>query len=84
MQFPLAEADELEQELGSRHRAAVGMSQETDAVVLVVSEETGDVSVAEGGRLLRKLNSEALRSILEELLGAPGNGRRIGFGFGTL
>lgn len=74
VQFPLAEADELEQELGSRHRAAVGMSQETDAVVLVVSEETGDVSVAEGGRLLRKLNSEALRSILEELLGAPGTG----------
>jgi diadenylate cyclase len=73
VQFPLAEADELEQELGSRHRAAVGMSQETDAVVLVVSEETGDVSIAEGGRLLRKLNADALRSILGELLGAPGD-----------
>jgi diadenylate cyclase len=69
VQFPLAESDELEQELGSRHRAAVGMSQETDAVVLVVSEETGDISVAEGGRLLRRLTPEQLRSVLSELLG---------------
>ena len=69
VQFPLAESGELERELGSRHRAAVGMSQESDAVVLVVSEETGDVSIAERGALIRKLTPEGLRGLLTELLG---------------
>lgn len=69
VQFPLAESGELEKELGSRHRAAVGMSQETDAVVMVVSEETGDISIAERGQLLRKLTPETLRGLLSELLG---------------
>lgn len=68
-QFPLAESGELERELGSRHRAAVGMSQETDAIVLVVSEETGDISIAERGVLLRKLTPEAVHDMLGELLG---------------
>ncbi len=69
VQFPLAESGDLEKELGSRHRAAVGMSQESDAVVLVVSEETGDVSIAERGQLIRKLTPEGLRGLLSELLG---------------
>lgn len=69
VQFPLAESGELEKELGSRHRAAVGMSQESDAVVLVVSEETGDISIAERGQLIRKLTPETLRGLLSELLG---------------
>ncbi len=69
VQFPLAEEGTLERELGSRHRAAVGLSNESDAVVLVVSEETGDVSVAERGVLMRKLTPDALRGILGELLG---------------
>ena len=69
VQFPLAEEGTLERELGSRHRAAVGLSNESDAVVLVVSEETGDVSIAERGTLLRKLTPDALRGILGELLG---------------
>jgi diadenylate cyclase len=71
VQFPLAESGELERELGSRHRAAVGMTQESDAVVLVVSEETGDISVAERGQLIRKLTPDALRGLLAELLGGP-------------
>jgi diadenylate cyclase len=69
VQFPLAEEGTLERELGSRHRAAVGMSQESDAVVLVVSEETGDISIAERGQLFRKLTPDALRGLLIELLG---------------
>jgi diadenylate cyclase len=69
VQFPMAESGELERELGARHRAAVGMSQETDAVVLVVSEETGDVSIAERGQLIRKLTPDGLRGLLLELLG---------------
>jgi diadenylate cyclase len=72
VQFPLAESGELERELGSRHRAAVGLSQESDAVVLVVSEETGDISIAESGRLIRKLSPDSLRGILNELLGRKG------------
>jgi diadenylate cyclase len=68
VQFPLAESGELERELGSRHRAAVGMSQESDAVIIVVSEETGDISIAESGKLIRKLTPDALRGLLMELL----------------
>jgi len=74
VQFPMAESGELEKELGARHRAAVGMSQESDAVVLVVSEETGDVSIAERGQLIRKLTPDALRDLLTELLGGGGGG----------
>ena len=74
VQFPLAESGDLERELGSRHRAAVGMSQESDAVVLVVSEETGDVSIAERGQLIRKLTPEGLRGLLGELLGRGDTG----------
>jgi diadenylate cyclase len=76
VQFPLAESGELERELGSRHRAAVGMSQETDSVVLVVSEETGDISIAESGKLFRKLTPEGLRGLLTDLLGGGGGERR--------
>ena len=79
VQFPLAESGDLERELGARHRAAVGMSQESDAVVVVVSEESGDVSIAERGQLIRKLTPEGLRGLLHELLGrgvAAGGGYR--------
>lgn len=71
VQFPMAEGGELERELGARHRAAVGLSQESDAIVLVVSEETGDISIAERGRLIRKLTPDGLRGLLVEVLGRP-------------
>jgi diadenylate cyclase len=74
VQFPLAEVGDLEQGLGSRHRAAVGLSQETDAVIVVVSEQTGDISVAERGTLTRKITPDRLRDMLAELLGR-GEGR---------
>jgi diadenylate cyclase len=69
VQFPMAEGGDLERELGARHRAGVGLSQETDAVILIVSEETGDISIAERGHLIRKLTPEGLRGLLFELLG---------------
>jgi diadenylate cyclase len=68
VQFPLSDDQSLAQELGSRHRAALGLSEETDAVVVVISEETGIISVAENGRLIRNLSPEGLESLLMELL----------------
>lgn len=65
VQFPLAEGEDIAQELGSRHRAALGLSQEADCMVIVVSEETGAISLAERGELIRKLSPDALRSMLK-------------------
>lgn len=62
--LPLTENRSLSTELGTRHRAAIGMSEQCDALVVVVSEETGIVSVAENGHIIRRLDSEALRSYL--------------------
>lgn len=66
VQFPLAEGDNLPQELGSRHRAAIGLSNEVDSLILVVSEETGIISVAERGQLTRGLTIEDLRKVLSK------------------
>jgi diadenylate cyclase len=59
-QFPVAESDEVGAALGSRHLAAVGMSYESDALVLVVSEETGTISLADNGKLTRFLSIDDL------------------------
>ncbi|MBN1763658.1 MAG: diadenylate cyclase CdaA [Sedimentisphaerales bacterium] len=61
VQFPLAEHGEYDRLLGSRHRAAIGLSKETDAVVVVVSEETGHIGLASDGKLARMLTLEQLR-----------------------
>ena len=68
--LPLAEEDFFVngKRLGTRHRAAVGISQETDAVAVVVSEETGLISIAKKGRLLRGLKQEELRFQLSVIL----------------
>ena len=58
--FPLSQQAEFSRALGTRHRAAVGLSDETDAIAVVVSEETGTISIAHRGRLIRRLDSERL------------------------
>jgi diadenylate cyclase len=69
--FPLTQQQGLSTQLGMRHRAAIGLSEETDALVVVVSEETGDISVADGGKLQRGLDSDALRELLSKTLASP-------------
>ena len=64
--LPLTE-QELAADLGTRHRAAVGISEESDAVAVVVSEETGQIAVATNGRLVRNLSQERLRRLLMAL-----------------
>ena len=62
--FPLTQRQDLSKSLGTRHRAAIGLSEETDAVVVVVSEETGAIGYAYQGELVRGVTSEALRAFL--------------------
>ena len=66
--FPLTQKDHLERVLGLRHRAALGLSEETDAVVVVLSEETGSISVAYRGELIRPLDPDGLRAQLSRIL----------------
>jgi len=66
--FPLSQQANLHKSLGTRHRAAVGLTEETDAVVVIVSEETGTISVSYRGRLSRGLDEEKLRRFLVALL----------------
>lgn len=66
--LPLSESDRLNADLGTRHRAAVGISEVSDAVIVVVSEETGAISVAVGGMLKRHLAPQTLERLLRNEL----------------
>lgn len=64
--LPLSDNMELSKELGTRHRAGVGVSEVTDSITLIVSEETGGISVAVNGKLRRNVNGDLLKEILLE------------------
>ncbi|HBQ30438.1 MAG TPA: TIGR00159 family protein, partial [Mitsuokella multacida] len=72
--LPLTENRSLSTELGTRHRAAIGLSEQCDALVVVVSEETGTISVAENGRMVRHLDTEKLKNILWPAFTSPQKG----------
>ena len=74
--FPLTQRQDLNKSLGTRHRAAMGLSEETDAVVVVVSEETGAVSYAYRGQLVRGVTLEELRAFLVSVLVTPSDRSR--------
>jgi diadenylate cyclase len=66
--LPLAEAIVSDSHLGTRHRAAVGITEQTDAIALVVSEETGTISMARNGRMVRHLDERRLATLLQAML----------------
>lgn len=66
--LPVTESSQFPANLGMRHRAAVGITEDTDAVAIVVSEQTGEISLARDGELLPRLTPEKLKELLEKLL----------------
>jgi hypothetical protein len=82
--LPLTDNVSAEGQLGTRHRAAIGVTEDSDALAVIVSEETGQISVAHNGRLIRNLDQDRLRRVLRSLLridrpessGSSANGRR--------
>ena len=73
--FPVSQRVDLDRTLGTRHRAALGLSEESDAVVIVVSEETGIVSICHRGRIERNFDPESFKRRLGELLLLEKNAR---------
>ena len=67
----LSESNAITRDLGTRHRAAIGVSETTDAIVLIVSEETGIISTARGGKLIRHLDAKAIKDILATMYHEP-------------
>jgi diadenylate cyclase len=75
--FPLTQRQDLNKSLGTRHRAAIGLSEETDAVIVVVSEENGMISHAYKGQLVRGVTLEELRSFLTSVLLQPSKSSNV-------
>ncbi|HEY3854254.1 MAG TPA: diadenylate cyclase CdaA [Verrucomicrobiae bacterium] len=75
--FPLTQRQDLNASLGTRHRAAIGLSEETDAVVVAISEETGSISHAYKGQFVRGVTAEQLRAFLTSVLVKPGKQQKL-------
>jgi diadenylate cyclase len=75
--FPLTRRQDLSKSLGTRHRAAIGLAEETDAIVVAVSEETGQISYAYKGQLVRHVSLETLRAFLSSVLVKTGRSRSL-------
>src|SRR6185503_6105232 len=75
--FPLTRRQDLNKSLGTRHRAAIGLSEESDAVIVAVSEETGAISYAYKGQLVRGVTLEELRAFLTSVLLPPAKARTL-------
>src|SRR5437016_7545534 len=75
--FPLTQRQDLNKSLGTRHRAAIGLSEETDALVVAVSEETGAISYAYKGTLVRNVSLEELRAFLTSVIVRPAKARGL-------
>ena len=75
--FPLTRRQDISKTIGTRHRAAIGMSEESDSLVIVVSEETGAISTAHKGQLVRNITLAKLRATLKSVFVAPIRNRSI-------
>jgi len=82
--LPLSEISVQQQRYGTRHRAAIGISEQTDALVVVVSEESGSISLVERGRVIRDLDEDRLRTSLVALLRPTAGARRAAAGISAL
>jgi diadenylate cyclase len=76
--FPLSENASIDRRLGTRHRAAIGLTEDTDAVCVIVSEETGIVSLSVGGQIIRSLDKEQLVKRLMHLVSIDKSGKKPG------
>ncbi|MBI4846082.1 MAG: TIGR00159 family protein [Candidatus Omnitrophica bacterium] len=74
--FPLSQNMEIDRALGTRHRAAIGLSEETDAVVAMVSEETGKISIAQAGKLITDFEGKDFNFVLKNILQQPQEKRK--------
>ncbi len=79
--LPLSDNLGLSKELGTRHRAGVGVSEASDSLTIIVSEETGKISVATGGKLLRNIDGELLKKKMAEMQGNPADDKKKRFSF---
>ena len=75
--FPLTQRQDLNPSMGTRHRAAIGLSEETDAIVVVLSEETGSISYCYKGQLVRGITLEQLRAFLTSVLVSRSKSRNV-------